>query len=109
MHSTSFACSSSDWLFSLSTSQNLINILHLHVSHLIGYSVSTSRNLINIPHYHAPARQCFGKKRYCIFTHWLFAQTYAWWPAVASTTLQQHMWLPTDRSVSSFEILRDAD
>jgi hypothetical protein len=52
IHSTSFACSSSDWLFSLSTSQNLINIPHLHVSHLIGYSLSTSQNLIIIPHLH---------------------------------------------------------
>jgi hypothetical protein len=42
MHYTSFACSSSDWLFSLSTSQNLINIPHLHVSHLIGYTLRTS-------------------------------------------------------------------
>ena len=49
MHYTSFACSSSDWLFSLSTSQNLINIPHLHVSHLIGYSLSTSQNLIIMP------------------------------------------------------------
>jgi hypothetical protein len=49
MHSTSFACSSSDWSFSLSTSQNLINIPHLHVSHLIGYSLSTSQNLIIMP------------------------------------------------------------
>jgi hypothetical protein len=42
MHYASFACSSSDWLLSLSTSQNLINIPHLHVSHLIGYILSTS-------------------------------------------------------------------
>jgi hypothetical protein len=42
MHYTLFACSSSDWLFSLSTSQNLINIPHLHVSHLIGYTLRTS-------------------------------------------------------------------
>ncbi len=40
MHYASFACSSSDWL--LSTLQNLINIPHLHVSHLIGYILSTS-------------------------------------------------------------------
>jgi hypothetical protein len=40
MLSTSFACSSSDWLFSLSTSLSLIIIPHLHVSHLIGYSLS---------------------------------------------------------------------
>jgi hypothetical protein len=39
MHSTSFACSSSDWLFSLSTSLSLIIIHHLHVSHLIGDSL----------------------------------------------------------------------
>jgi hypothetical protein len=25
----------------------------------------------------------------------LFVQTYAWWPAVVSATLQRHMWLPT--------------
>jgi hypothetical protein len=68
MHSTSFACSSSDWLFS---------------------------QYLTEPHYHARARQCLGKKLYCICTHWLFAQTYAWWPAVASATLQRHTWLPT--------------
>ena len=42
MHYTSFACSSSDWLFSLSTSPNIINIPHLRVSHLIGYTLKTS-------------------------------------------------------------------
>ena len=42
MHSTSFACSSSDWLFSLSTSLSLIIIPHLHVSHLISDSFSVS-------------------------------------------------------------------
>jgi hypothetical protein len=48
MHYASFACSSSDWLLSLSlslslcTSQSLIIIPHLHVSHLIGYILSTS-------------------------------------------------------------------
>jgi hypothetical protein len=42
MHYASFACLTSDWLLSLSTSQNLINIPHLHVSHLIGYILSTS-------------------------------------------------------------------
>jgi hypothetical protein len=42
IHYASFACSSSDWLLSLSTSQNLINIPHLHVSPLIGYILSTS-------------------------------------------------------------------
>jgi hypothetical protein len=47
------------------------------------------------PHYHARARQCLCKKLYCICTHWLFVQTYAWWPAVVSATLQRHMWLPT--------------
>jgi hypothetical protein len=25
----------------------------------------------------------------------LVVQTYAWWPAVVSATLQWHMWLPT--------------
>jgi len=40
MHYASFACSSSDWLLSLCTSQSLIIIPHLHVSHLIGYSLS---------------------------------------------------------------------
>ena len=77
--------------YTLSTSQNLINIPHLHVSHLIGYSLSTSQNPIIIPQ----ARQYLGKRLYCICTHWLFDQTYAWWPAVVSATLQRHMWLPT--------------
>jgi hypothetical protein len=49
MHYTSFACSSSDWLLSLSTSQSLIIIPHLHVSHLIGYTLSTLQNLIIMP------------------------------------------------------------
>jgi hypothetical protein len=47
------------------------------------------------PHYHARARQCLCKILYCICTHWLFVQTYAWWPVVVSATLQRHMWLPT--------------
>jgi hypothetical protein len=53
--STSFACLLSDWLFSLSTSLNLIiipHLHHLHVSNLIGYSLSTSLSLIIIPHLH---------------------------------------------------------
>jgi hypothetical protein len=49
MHQASFACSSSDWLLSLSTLQNLIIIPHLHVSHLIGYTLSTLQNLIIMP------------------------------------------------------------
>ena len=49
MHYASFACSSSDWLLSLSTSQSLIIISHLHVSHPIGYSLSTLQNLIIMP------------------------------------------------------------
>jgi hypothetical protein len=28
---------------------------------------------------------------------------YAWWPAVASATLQQHMWLPTGRKEEETE------
>jgi hypothetical protein len=39
---TSFACSSSAWLLSLSTLQNLIFIPHLHVTHQIGYTLRTS-------------------------------------------------------------------
>jgi hypothetical protein len=65
---TSFACLTSDWLYS---------------------------QYLTEPHYHARARQCLCKKLYCICTHWLFVQTYAWWPAVVSATLQRHMWLPT--------------
>ena len=42
MHYASFACSLSDWLLSLSTSQSLIIIPHLHVSHLIGYTLKAS-------------------------------------------------------------------
>ena len=95
MHYASFACSSSDWLLSLSTLQNLIIIPHLHVSHLIGYTLSTLQNLIIMP---GPS-SVFAKKLYCICTHWLFVQTYAWWPAVVSATLQRHMWLPTSPPV----------
>jgi hypothetical protein len=115
MHYASFACSSSDWLLSLSTSQSLIIIPHLHVSHLIGYSQYLTEphyhtsfacltsdwlysQYLTEPHYHAQARQCLCKKLYCICTHWLFVQTYAWWPAVVSATLQRHMWLPTHPS-----------
>jgi hypothetical protein len=65
---TSFACLTSDWLYS---------------------------QYLTEPHYHAWARQCLCKKLYCICTHWLFVQSYAWWPAVVSATLQRHMWLPT--------------
>jgi hypothetical protein len=50
--------------------------------------------ILSKPHYHARARQCLCKKPYCICTHWLFVQTYSWWPAVVSATLQWHMWLP---------------
>jgi hypothetical protein len=93
MHYTSFACS----------------------PHLIGYSLSVphrtslsylicmSHNwlvILSKPHYHARARQCLCKKLYCICTHWLFVQTYAWWPAVVSATLQRHMWLPTDQQMT---------
>jgi hypothetical protein len=53
MHSTSFACLLSDWLYS---------------------------QYLTEPHYHARARQCLGKKLYCICTHWLFTQTYMWCP-----------------------------
>ena len=66
---TSFACLTSDWLYS---------------------------QYLTEPHYHAWARQCLCKKLYCICTHWLFVQSYAWWPAVVSATQQRHMWLPTD-------------
>jgi hypothetical protein len=83
---------------------------HLHVPHLIGYSLSVPHRaslsylicmshiwlvILSKPHYHDRARQCLCKKLYCICTHWLFVQTYAWWPAVVSATLQQHTWLPT--------------
>jgi hypothetical protein len=68
---TSFACLTSDWLYS---------------------------QYLTEPHYHAWARQCLCKKLYCICTHWLFVQSYAWWPAVVSATQQRHMWLPTDHT-----------
>jgi hypothetical protein len=42
MHYASFACSSSDWLLSHCSSQSLIIIPDLHVSHLIGYTLRTS-------------------------------------------------------------------
>jgi hypothetical protein len=71
---TSFACLTSDWLYS---------------------------QYLTEPHYHARARQCLCKKLYCICTHWLFVQSYAWWPAVVSATLQRHMWLPTGRALSA--------
>jgi hypothetical protein len=54
------------------------------------------------PHYHAQARQCLCKKLYCTCTHWLFVQTYAWWSAVVSATLQRHMWLPTTNSQQDY-------
>jgi hypothetical protein len=87
MHYASFACSSSDWLLSLCTSQSLIIIPYLHVSHLIGYTLNASIS--------CPGQAVSLQKLYCICKHWLFVQTYAWWPAVVSATLQWHMWLPT--------------
>jgi hypothetical protein len=63
---TSFACLTSDWLYSQSPG----------VLSCPGQAVSL-------------------QKVYCICTHWLFVQTYAWWPAVVSATLQGHMWLST--------------
>jgi hypothetical protein len=44
MHSTSFACLTSDWLYS-----QYLTEPHLHVSHPIGYTLSTSQNLIIMP------------------------------------------------------------
>jgi hypothetical protein len=72
--------------YTLSTLQNFIIIPHLHVSHLIGYTLSTSQNLIIMS---GPGSDLGKKKKklYCICTHWLFTQPYAWWPAVASATL----------------------
>jgi hypothetical protein len=87
MHYASFACSSSDWLLSLSTSQNLINMPHLHVSHLIGYILSISLT--------CPGQSVTWQKA-LLHMYTLVVQTYVWWPAVASATLQWHMWLPTD-------------
>jgi hypothetical protein len=72
---------------SLCTSQSLIIIPHLHVSHLIGYTLKASLS--------CPGQAVFLQKTYCICTHWLFVQTYAWCPAVVSAPLQRHMWLPT--------------
>jgi hypothetical protein len=68
--------------YALSTSQNLISIPHLHVSHPIGYALSTSQNVINMP---GPGSD--SAKLYCTWAHWLFTQTYAWCPVVASATL----------------------
>jgi hypothetical protein len=81
------------------------------VSHTrIGYALSlicmfliwlaTLSQYLTEPHYHAQARQCLCKKLYCICTHWLFVQSYAWWPAVVSATQQRHMWLPTTKPLS---------
>jgi hypothetical protein len=89
MHYASFACSSSDWLLSLSVPHRASLSYLICMPHI--WLVILSK-----PHYHARARQCLCKKLYCICTHWLFVQTYAWWPAVVSATLQRHMWLPTD-------------
>ena len=101
MHYASFACNSSDWLLSLSlcTSQSLIIIPHLHVSHLIGYT-----QYLTEPHYHAWARQCLCKKLYCICTHWSFVQSYAWWPAVVSATQQQQLKTP----ITSVKVLAES-
>jgi hypothetical protein len=82
MHYASFACLTSDWLYS---------------------------QYLTEPHYHARARQCLCKKLYCICTHWLFVQTYAWWPAVVSATLQRHMWLPTQVGLELRNWLRTLD
>jgi hypothetical protein len=88
MHYASFACSSSDRLLSLSTSQYLIIVPHLHVSHLIGYTLKTSLS--------CPGQAVSWQKALLHMYTLVVFQTYAWWPAVASTTLQRHMWLPTD-------------
>jgi hypothetical protein len=90
-YALSLICMFLIWLATLSlcTLQSLIIIPHLHVSHLIGYTPKASLS--------CRARQCLCKKLYCICTHWLFVQTYAWWPAIVSATLQRYMWLPTER------------
>jgi hypothetical protein len=114
MHYASFACSSSDWLLSLSVPHRaslsyLICMSHIRLVTLSQYLTEPHYHTLfacltsdwlysqylTEPHYHAWARQCLCKKLYCICTHWLFVQTYAWWPAVVSATLQRHMWLPT--------------
>ena len=75
--------------YTLSTSQNLIIIPHLHVSHLIGYTLKASLSCLG----QAVSLQKTLLHMYTLVG--LFVQTYAWWLAVVSTTLQRHMWLPT--------------
>jgi hypothetical protein len=48
--------------------------------HLIGYGFSTSFTC-------AGPGSDSAKKLYCTCAHWLFTQTYGWWPAVAHATL----------------------
>lgn len=48
-YALSLICMFLIWLATLSTSQSLIIISHLHVSHPIGYSLSTLQNLIIMP------------------------------------------------------------
>jgi hypothetical protein len=84
MHYASFACSSSDWLLSLSL---YFTEPHYHTSFAcLTSDWLYSQSLIIMP---GPGSVC---------THWLFVQTYAWWPAVVSATLQRHMWLHTTMS-----------
>jgi hypothetical protein len=87
---TSFACLTSDWLYS-----QYLTEPHYHTSFACLTSDWLYSQYLTEPHYHAWARQCLCKKLYCICTHWLFFQSYAWWPAVVSATQQRHMWLPT--------------
>jgi hypothetical protein len=87
---TSFACLTSDWLYS-----QYLTEPHYHTSFASLTSDWLYSQYLTEPHYHAWARQCLCKKLYCICTHWLFVQSYAWWPAVVSATQKRHMWLPT--------------
>jgi hypothetical protein len=34
---------------------------------------------------------------------------YAWWPAEASTTLQQHMWFPTEPDANVYQVYPDGE
>ena len=100
MHSTSFVCTSSGHSLSVPYWDSLSYLICMSLIWLVILS-----QYLTEPHYHARARQWLGEKLYCICTHWLFVQSYVWWPAVVSATQQRHMWLPTLPNVNLWLLL----
>jgi hypothetical protein len=104
------ACLTPDWLcfqyliYMSTPNWFMHSVCHFHASftylHPIGHAFSTSFT------YLGPGSD-WAKKLYCTCAHWLFTQTYGWWPAVASDILQWHMSLPTSPPFNFNKVMLD--